>query len=87
MVRQAFDLFGQAIPGERLEGLDDAGMQHAPSLLQEAAIGHLVSQGVLEGEFALGEKPRLIEKLSGLQMGQATMEHRLGHLGNGLHQR
>jgi hypothetical protein len=27
MVGQAFDLFGQPIPGQYLQGLDDAGMQ------------------------------------------------------------
>ena len=28
MVRQAFDLLGHPVPGERLQGLDDAGVQH-----------------------------------------------------------
>ena len=87
MVRQAFDLLGHPVPGERLQGLDDAGMQRAPPLLQEAAIGHLVGEGVLEGVLALGEEPRLIEKLGGLQVGQAAVERLLGQLGNGLQQR
>ena len=84
MVRQAVHLFGQAVRGELLEGLDNAGMQHPPSLLEQTAVGHLVGQGVLEGEFALGEQPRLVEELGRLQVGQATLQVRLGQLGNGL---
>jgi hypothetical protein len=66
MVRQVFNLFGQTVSDERLQGFNDAGMQYAPPLLQEAAIGHFVGEGMLEGEFALGEEPRLIEKLGSL---------------------
>ena len=49
MVRQAFDLLGHPVPGERLQGLDNAGMQRPPPLLQQLSVGHLVGQGVLEG--------------------------------------
>ena len=87
MVRQAFDLLGHPVPGERLQGLDDAGMQHPPPLLQEAAVGHLVRQGVLEGVFVLGEQARLVEELGRLQVRQAAVQRRLGQLGNGLQQR
>jgi hypothetical protein len=45
-----------------------------------------VGEGVLEGAFALGEEPRLVEKLGGLQVGKATLERRLGQLSNGLQQ-
>ena len=37
MVRQAFDLLGHPLPGERFEGLDDAGMERPPPLLEQAA--------------------------------------------------
>jgi hypothetical protein len=33
MVGQPFHLLGHAVPGERLEGLDDAGMEGSPPLL------------------------------------------------------
>ena len=49
MLGQPFDVFGQAVRSESLAGLDNAGMEHPPPLLQEAAVGHLVRQGVLEG--------------------------------------
>ena len=70
----------RAPPGPRRSG-------HAapPPLQQEAAVGHLVGEGMLEGVGVLGEEPRLIEELGRLQVGQAAV-HRLGHLGNGLQQ-
>jgi len=67
MVCQAFDLLGHPLPSERLQGRDNAGMQLPPSLQQEAAVGHLVRQGVLEGVFVLGKEARLVEELGALQ--------------------
>ena len=87
MVGQAFDLLGHPVPGERFEGLDNAGMQHAPPLLQQAAVGHLVGQGMLEGVFALREEACLVEELGRLQVCQAAMQDVFGQLGNGLQQR
>ena len=60
MVRQAFDLLGHPVPDERFEGLDDAGMQHPPPLLEQAAVGHLMGQGVLEGVLVVGKEARLV---------------------------
>ena len=78
MVRQPFDLLGHPVPGERLEGLDDLGMEHPPPLLEEAVIGDLVGQGVLEGVLALGEEARFVQELGRLEVRQAAMEGRLG---------
>ena len=74
MVRQPFDLLGYPLPGERLQGLDDAGMQHPPPLVEQAAIGHLVGEGVLEGVDVLGKEARLVEELRRLEVRQATMQ-------------
>ena len=76
MVRQVFDLvwapprshLGHAVPSECLQGFDDAGMQYPTPLQQEAAVGHLVRQGVLESVFRLGEKARLIQELRRLEV-------------------
>ena len=35
MVGQPFHLLGHPVPGERLQGLDDAGMQRPPPLLEQ----------------------------------------------------
>ncbi len=70
MMRQAFDLFGHPISSERLEGLDDAGMQRPPPLLEQTAVGDLVGESVLEGVFVIGKQPGFVEELAGLQMRQ-----------------
>src|SRR5712691_2471055 len=72
--RQAFDLRGHLIPGERFEGRDDPGMERSPPLLEQTPVGHLMGEGVLEGVLALRKEPRLIEELSGLEMCEATMQ-------------
>ena len=56
MVGQAFDLLGQPVSGERLEGLDDARMERPPALLQETAVRHLVGEGMLEGILRSGNR-------------------------------
>ena len=87
MVGQAFDLLGHAVSGERLQGLDNAGMQHPASpLQQQTAVGHLVRQGMLEGVLGLGEQAGLIQELCRLEVRQAAVEHGLGHVRNGLEQ-
>jgi hypothetical protein len=86
MVRQAFDLvwasprspLGHPVSGERLKGLDNAGMEHPPPLLEHTAVGHLVRQGVLEGVLMVGIEARLVQELGRLKVRQATMQHRLG---------
>ena len=64
---KAFDLLGYPVPGEPLEGLDSASMQRSSPLVQQAAVGHLVRQGMLKGVFRLGEKTRLVQELCGLE--------------------
>ena len=83
MVRQAFDLLGHPLGRERLKGLDNARVQHPPPLQQETAVGHLVRQGMLEGVFRLGEQAGLIQELRRLQVRQAAVQRRLGHVRNG----
>jgi hypothetical protein len=95
MVRQAVDLVWASprsplrcpLGCERLEGLNKARVQPPPPLQQEAAIGHFVRQGVLESVVLLGEQTRLIQKLHRLQMHQAAVQCRLGHVRNGPQQR
>src|SRR5262249_8348061 len=67
VVGQAFGLLSYPVPSESFQGPDDARMQRPPPLLEEAAVGHLVRQGVLEGVFQLGEEARLVQKLRSLE--------------------
>jgi len=59
-------------------------VQHPSPLVEEAAIGDLVGQGVLEGILALGEQARLVEELCSLELCQAAVQRFLREVGNGL---
>jgi hypothetical protein len=63
VVRQAFDLLGHPVPGERFDGFNDAGMERAPPPLEQTAVGHFMGQGMLEGVFAVRKEPRLVQEL------------------------
>ena len=70
---QAFDLLGQALAVRASRASTMRRMEDPPALLGQAAVGHLVGQGVLEGEFTLGEEPRLVDEL-GLQVVEAAVQ-------------
>ena len=86
MVRQPFDLVGEAVGIEPFDGLHNARVQRSAPLLQEAAVGHLVRQGVLEGVGQSGNRQCLVEEFGGLQARETLMQRLLGHVGNGLQQ-
>jgi hypothetical protein len=46
----------------------------APPLFQEALVGHLVGEGVLEGVLKVGEEPGLVEELGGLELAEAPAQ-------------
>jgi hypothetical protein len=73
MVRQSFDLLGQPVSIAPFDGLDNLGMQPPPPLLEEAAVGHLVGEGMFESVLRLREEPCLVEELSRLEVCQATV--------------
>jgi hypothetical protein len=64
MVGKSFDLFGQSVRIQRLEGSHNARVEVPPVLLLKALIGYLVGEGVLKpvGEFC--EQSALIEELA-----------------------
>src|SRR5262249_22170112 len=74
VVRQAFDILGYSVPDECLQGLDNASMEHPPSLVQQAPIGHLLGEGVLEGVDQLGKQARLVQELGVLEMRETQAE-------------
>ena len=53
-------------------------MEHPPPLVQQAAVGDLLRQGVLEGVGQLGEQTRLVQELGVLKMREAHMEGLFG---------
>jgi hypothetical protein len=87
MVRQSVDLLGHPLGHQRLEGFDNACVQPSPPLQQQAVVGHFVRQGMLEGVFRRGKQARLIQELRRLEVLQAAVQRRLGHVRNSLQQR
>ena len=79
MVSKTVHLLGQPVWRERFEGLDNVCVQDSPPLLEQAAVGHLVGEGVLEGILVVGKEPGLVEELGRLQVGEAAMQRSLGH--------
>jgi hypothetical protein len=72
---------------ERLDDLDDPGVEGAPPVLEQAAVRHFVGQGVLEGVLEIGKQAHLVEKLASLERRETVPQDILGHLGNGLENR
>ena len=54
-------------PRGALDGLDDPRVEHPPALLQQAAVGDLVRERVLEGVLEIREEAGLVEELGGLE--------------------
>jgi hypothetical protein len=86
MMRQPFDLIGQPVTSQRLDGLHGPGVEDAAPFLEETSVGYLLSEGMLKGVFQLREKALLIEELCGLQAGERAAEGLLGYLSDGLEQ-
>ncbi len=74
------DVLHQAVGIEPLNDLHNAGVQGASALLEQAVVGHLMREGVLEGIVQLGEETRFVEELRRLQMRQARLQCRIGQL-------
>src|SRR5215813_4810440 len=86
-MRQAFDLFFEPLRVQRLDRRDDASVQSTPPVLQDAPVGHLVRERMLEGVFEVREDARLVQELGGLEMAQRPTQVVLGRVGNGLQER
>src|SRR5215813_5721540 len=67
MSGQELHVAGGLVGQATLQDFQDVPMQPAPSFLQEARLGHLVGQGVLERVLVLWEEPRLVEEPSHLE--------------------
>ena len=84
---ELLDVLREASRIEVLDGFDDPGMEGAPPLLKQAAVCHLVGQRMLERVFEVREKPRLVEELRRLQVGEAAPKRILGRARDRLEQR
>ena len=84
MVGQLVDLLGRPVAGQRLEHAHNLGMQYPPPLLEQAAIGDLVGESMLEGVNGVREELRLVEQLRVLEVRQPAMQHVLRQPGHPL---
>ena len=84
---ESIDVLGEAVGIERLDGLDDPGVEGAPPVLEQAAVRHLVGQGVLEGVLEVGKEASLVEKLAGLEGRETVPQDVLGNLRDRLEDR
>ena len=73
-MRQPFDLLGQAVGIESLKGVHNAVMESTPTLLQQAAVSHLMGERMLERVFELGEGARFVEEFAGLEGREAALQ-------------
>ena len=72
---------------ERLEDLDDPGVEGAAPLLEQARVGYLLGERVLEGVLQIREEGGLVQELGGLEATEPLPEWVLGDLENGLEER
>src|SRR4051794_14051559 len=71
MISKPLDLFDAAIGVEAFHGAQDRRVERPPPDLQQAAVGDLVGERVLEGVLLLGKETHLVQELRGLQARQA----------------
>ena len=72
VVGQPLGLLRHAVGRKLLDRLGDARVQITAPVVQQALVGHLVREGVLESVGELGKQAGLVEKLRRLQLRQAA---------------
>jgi hypothetical protein len=71
---EPLDLLTEAITVEALHGLRDPDVEVTAPAGEEAPVGHLVGERVLEGVFEIGEEARLEEELGRLKVVQPATD-------------
>jgi hypothetical protein len=84
VVRQRLELLCQTVGMERLDRVDDPGVEGPAPLVEQAPVGHVVDERVLEGVLEIREQARLVEELTREKVGEAGAQRLLGPLGDGL---
>jgi hypothetical protein len=81
-MRQRLGVFMGAVAMDVFNRVHDQRMERAAAIVEQAGVGDIVGQGVLEGVLQLGEEACLVEELGGLQTGKPTAQVILPKLGN-----
>src|SRR5262249_40069216 len=72
----------EAIAVEGLDCINYPGVQLATLLVKQTAVGHLMSQGVLESVLDIWVKAGLVDEFSALQIVQLTRQALVRHVGD-----
>jgi hypothetical protein len=78
MMGHTLDRLGDAVPGECLQGLDDTRVEGTPPLLEQAAIGDLLGEGVREGIRWGALHEELVKEFPRLELRELLLQHLLG---------
>src|SRR5206468_3302534 len=74
MVGQAVDVLSQPVSMQVLNRRQDPSVEGPPSIREDACVGHLVAQSVLEDVFPLWDELRLMEELAPMKLREAGTE-------------
>ena len=81
---EAVDLLGEAVGIQPFHRSHDARVERTSPLLEEAPVGDLVGEGMLERVLEVGKEPRFIEEFSGLEPVESPVEFIVGELSDRL---
>ena len=80
---QPLDVLSQPVGIEPLDGLDDPAMEGAPPVREQAAVGHLAGERVLEGVLEVRNEAGLVQELGPMQGRERTSQRVLGNVCDG----
>lgn len=83
VMRETLDLLAGSIVVKRLDGSDDPCVKLTAALMQEASVGDLVGERMLERVLGVREELGLVEELGGLKVCETFPERIVGCVGNG----
>jgi hypothetical protein len=84
VVAQPLDLFGQPPGIERLDCIDDPGVERVPAVLEYVPVGDIVRERMLESILAIWEETRLVQELGRLEVGEPPANALLGLVRDGV---
>jgi hypothetical protein len=74
VVGENIDLLLQAVGVQSLDRLDEGGVQRAAPFLEQASVGDVVGQCVLERVLEIGKQASLVEELGRLELGECPLQ-------------
>jgi hypothetical protein len=74
VIRQPLRVLDETARIVALHDYNESRMELATAILEDAAIGDFVGEGVLKGVLEVGEEARLVEEFGGLKVGQMAAQ-------------